>query len=83
MPGSKQFQSNQVSLQPPAKSTDVVAVIKGVLDAENGAITQYNKLIRLCDGVDYVTQDLCIQLLGDEEQHRREFQGFLLEYEAK
>ena len=82
VPGSAEFKSSQTSLQPPSKLTDVVAVIKGVIDAENGAIAQYNKLIRLCDGVDYVTQDLCITALGDEEQHRREFQGYLAEYES-
>lgn len=82
VPGSKSFTARQDSLQPPAKLTDVVSVIKGVIDAENGAIGQYNKLIQLCDGVDYVTQDLCIQALGDEEQHRREFQGYLAEYES-
>ncbi len=32
------------------------------------------------DGVDYVTQDLCIRLLGMEESHRIEFVGFLKEY---
>lgn len=79
--GSQQFTASQASLQPPADSTDVVAVIKGVIDAENGACEQYNKIIQVCDGVDYVTQDLCITLLADEEQHRREFRGFLLEYE--
>ena len=42
----------------------------------------YNQLIKLCDGVDYVTQDLAIQLLGDEEEHRRQFRGFLAEYES-
>ncbi|MCA9089181.1 MAG: ferritin-like domain-containing protein [Planctomycetaceae bacterium] len=82
VPGSSSFKSGQAGLQPPAKMTDVVAVIKGVIDAENGAIAQYNKLIKLCDGVDYVTQDLCIQALGDEESHRREFMGFLAEYEG-
>lgn len=82
VPGSASFTSRQDSLQPPQKLTDVVHVIKGVIEAENGAIAQYNKLIQLCDGVDYVTQDLCIQALGDEEQHRREFQGYLAEYEG-
>lgn len=81
--GSLQFRAGQTTLQPPADSTDVVAVIKGVIDAEDAACTQYNKIIQLCDGVDYVTQDLCITLLADEEQHRREFRGFLLEYERK
>jgi bacterioferritin len=81
VPGSASFTSRQKSLQPPAKLTDVVAVIKGVIDAENSAIAQYSKLIKLCDGFDYVTQDLCITALGDEEEHRREFMGFLSEYE--
>lgn len=82
VPGSQSFKADQAGLQPPAKQTDVVAVIKGVIAAEEGAIKQYNKLIKLCDGVDYVTQDLAIQNLGDEEEHRREFLGFLKEYES-
>lgn len=82
VPGSLAFKAGQQALQPPAKLTDVVAVIKGVIEAEEGAIAQYNKLIKLCDGVDYVTQDLCIQALGDEESHRREFLGYLAEYEG-
>ena len=82
VPGSAEFKASQMSLQPPAKLTGVVAVIKGVIEAEDGAIAQYKKLIELCDGVDYVTQDLCIAALGDEEQHRREFQGYLAEYES-
>ena len=82
VPGSAAFVSRQSSLQPPKKLTDVVSVIKGVIDAEDSAIAQYNKLIKLCDGLDYVTQDLCITALGDEEEHRREFMGFLAEYEG-
>ena len=81
IPGSKQFKAGQDTLQPPADTTDVVTVIKGVIDAEEAAIGQYNKIIQLCDGFDYVSQDLCITLLADEQQHRREFIGFLKEYE--
>ena len=81
VPGSFAFKPEQTSLQPPEDTTDVVAVIHGVIEAENRAIEQYNKIIRLCDGIDYVTQDLCIKLLADEEKHRREFRGFLMEYE--
>ncbi|MCA9045486.1 MAG: hypothetical protein KDA69_14255, partial [Planctomycetaceae bacterium] len=54
--GSAEFTSRQASLQPPAQTTDVVSVIKGVIAAEDAAIGQYTKLIKLCDGVDYVTQ---------------------------
>lgn len=81
VPGSAAFKADQKGLQPPEDTTDVVAVIRGVIAAEQAAIEQYNRLIRLCDGVDYVTQDLCIRLLADEERHLREFRGFLLEYE--
>jgi bacterioferritin len=82
VPGSASFISRQSSLQPPKKMTDVVSVIKGVIAAEDSAIAQYSKIIQLCDGFDYVTQDLCITALGDEEEHRREFMGFLSEYEG-
>ena len=79
--GSEKFKAVQRSLQPPSDTTDVVTVIKGVIDAEEAAIAQYEKIIRLCDGFDFVTQDLCITLLADEQHHRREFVGFLKEYE--
>lgn len=81
IPGSEKFSAAQSTLQPPADSTDVVTVIKGVIDAEESAIAQYEKIIRMCDGYDFVTQDMCIALLADEQQHRREFIGFLKEYE--
>ncbi len=81
VPGSMEFKAMQKSLQPPADTTDVVAVIKGVIDAENGAIEHYGKLIELCgDAHDYVTEDLCITQLGDEEGHRTTFVGYLKEY---
>ena len=81
VPGSFAFKPEQASLQPPEDSTNVVSTIHGVIEAENLACDQYNKIIRMCDGIDYVTQDLCIKLLADEEKHRREFIGFLKEYE--
>ena len=83
VPGTMEFKARQETLQPPQDNTDVVAVIKGVIDAENAAIKQYNKIIRMCDGVDYVTQDMCIASLSDEEEHRRDFMGFLTEYEKR
>jgi bacterioferritin len=83
VPGSKAFKATQKSLQPPEDSTDVIAVIVGVLEAEEDAIAGYNKLIKLCDGRDYVTQDLAITLLGDEEGHRQQFNSYLKEYRKK
>ncbi len=80
VPGSTDLKPVQSFLQTREDTTDVVSVIEGVIAAENGAIEQYNKIIKLCDSVDYVTQDLCIRLLGMEESHRIEFVGFLKEY---
>ena len=82
VPGSFAFKPEQASLQPPEDSTDMLSMIHGVIEAENVAIDQYNKIIRMCDGLDYVTQDLCVKLLADEEKHRREFRGFLKEFES-
>jgi bacterioferritin len=59
----------------------VVSVIKGVIDAERGAIDHYTKLIKTVEGIDYVTQDMAIKILADEQDHLREFEGFLKEYE--
>jgi bacterioferritin len=83
VPGTKDFTARQDDLQPPDDNTNVAAVIKGVIAAENGAIQQYNKIIKMCDGIDYVTQDMCIAALSDEEEHRRDFMGFLTEYETR
>ena len=80
VPGSMENQAGQKYLQPPKDTTDVVEVIRGVIAAEEAAIAQYDKIIRLCDGRDYVTQDLVIGILAGEEDHRREFLGFLREY---
>src|SRR5262245_20472064 len=80
VPGSMKLQMTQKGLQPPAETTDVASVIRGVLAAEEEAIAQYNALIKLCEGTDYVTQDLAIKLLSDEEGHRQEFEGYLKEY---
>lgn len=83
VPGSFDLERAQKTLQPLPDSTDIVGVIKGVIDAENGAIAQYNTIIQISDGRDYVTQDMAISLLSGEEEHRREFVGFLKEYEQE
>ncbi len=80
VPGSQSLPKTQKALQPPKDTTDVVTVIKGVMKTEQAVITLYNKVIRQCEGKDYVTQDLLISLLGQEEGHFIEFEGFLKEY---
>jgi bacterioferritin len=80
VPGSQNLKFTQTSLQPTSNTTDVVGVIKAVIEAEEAAINQYKKIIRETEGDDYVTQDLAIQLLADEEAHVVLFRGFLKEY---
>jgi bacterioferritin len=80
VPGSLEFNASQKLQQPPSDTTDVVTVIRGVIDAERGAIDHYTNLVRTAEGVDYVTQDLVIGILADEQEHLREFEGFLKEY---
>ena len=81
VPGSQSLKWTQKGMQPPAKSTDVISVIKGVIAAEEGAIEGYKKIIKLSRDVDPATEDLAITLMADEQDHRREFIGFLKEYE--
>ncbi|MCC6422897.1 MAG: ferritin-like domain-containing protein [Phycisphaerales bacterium] len=83
VPGSYEFKPEQKSLQPLKDCTDVAYVIKGVIEAEQGAINHYTNIIKSCESVDYVTQDMVIQILKDEERHLRLFEGFLKEYEKQ
>jgi bacterioferritin len=82
VPGSVEFHAEQSYLQPPESQTDIVHVIRGVIDAETGAIEHYNRIIEATDGIDWVTQDMVIDILRDEEGHRRLFEGYLRECEA-
>jgi len=83
VPGSEEFSAEQSYLQPPERQTDVVHVIKGVIEAEKGAIEHYTRIVAETDQVDPVTNDMVIAILRDEQGHRRLFEGFLREYEAE
>ena len=83
VPGSLDFNAEQTYLQPPEHQTDITHVVKGVIEAESGAIEHYNHVIEFTDGVDPVTNDMVIAILRDEEGHRRLFEGFLREYKAE
>ena len=81
VPGSQELEMTQTAMQPNGDSLDVVAVIKGVIAAEQGAIDHYQKIIEATGDADPVTEDLATTLKGDEEEHRRLFKGFLAEAE--
>jgi bacterioferritin len=82
VPSSVDFRAEQTSLRPPEHQTDLVHVIRGVIEAETGAINHYNAIIERTEAIDPVTQDMVIAILRDEQRHRRLFEGFLREYDA-
>lgn len=83
VPGSKDFTPEQDYLQPANEQTDIPHVIRGVIEAEAGAISYYNEIRELAAEVDPVTEDMLLAILRDEQGHMREFEGFLREYEAE
>ena len=83
VPGSSEFNAEQSYLQPPEDNTDLIHIVRGVIEAETGAIEHYNAIIDATDETDPVTNDMVIAILRDEEGHRRLFEGYLREYEAE
>jgi bacterioferritin len=83
VPGSQGFAAEQSYLQPPEEQIDVVHVIRGVIEAEQGAIEHYSRIVEETESIDPVTQDMVIDILHDEQGHKRLFEGFLREYEAE
>ena len=83
VPGSLDFSAEQDYLQPPGEQVDIVHVIKGVIEAESGAIENYSRIVEETDASDPVTQDMVIAILRDEQGHMRQFEGFLREYEKE
>ena len=62
--------------------TDIVHVVRGVIEAERQAIDHYSRIIERTEHADPVTQDMVIEILHDEQGHLRLFEGFLREYEG-
>jgi bacterioferritin len=83
VPGSEEFAAEQSYLQPPEQQIDVVHVVKGVIEAERGAIEHYSRIVEATDQIDPVTNDMVIEILHDEQGHLRLFEGFLREYESE
>jgi bacterioferritin len=83
VPGSLEFAAEQDYLQPPDDQIDIVHVIKGVIEAEAGAIEYYSQIIEETEGNDPVTNDMVVAILQDEQGHKRLFEGFLREYEKE
>ena len=83
VPSSTEFSAEQNFMRPPSDQTEVVGLIRGVIEAESGAIEHYSRIVAETEEIDPVTQDMVIDILHDEEGHRRLFEGFLREYERE
>lgn len=78
------FQSESPSrILPPHDETDPLAIVEGVLEAERIAVARYEKLIEVCDGNDFSTQEAAIEILADEEKHHALFEKFLIMLKAE
>jgi bacterioferritin len=64
-------------LQPPGRQPDIVAMIEAVVAAEAGAIRHYSRITRATGRIDRVTYALAAELLDEEQQHLRLFEGHL------
>ncbi len=83
VPSSSEFRPEQDFMRPPQHQTDVVDLIRGVIEAESGAIEHYSRIVAQTEEIDPVTQDMVIDILHDEQGHRRLFEGYLREYEQE
>jgi bacterioferritin len=71
VPGSRELPKLHKLCQPPADATDVNIVLIGAIKSQDAAIAQYERIIQLCDGYDFVTLDLVLDLLIEERERRR------------
>jgi bacterioferritin len=70
VPGSLELPRDQNYLQPPINNRDSASVIRGALTATDAAVAHFQAIIRITDGLDYVTQDLLIELLAEEQERQ-------------
>jgi bacterioferritin len=70
VPGSLELPRDQNYLQPPIDNRDSVTIIRGALTATDAAIAHYQVMIQITEDVDFVTQDLLIELLAEEQEQK-------------
>jgi bacterioferritin len=73
VPGSLELPRDQNFLQPPLDQRDFAAVLRGAMTATDAAIAHYQATVQITEGLDYVTQDLLIDLLAEEQEQRKLF----------
>lgn len=61
----------------PDDATDINALMKVLLQAEQCAVKQYTKICNMTAGKDHRTYDLALAILNEEIQHESWFSEFL------
>src|SRR3954451_23326351 len=82
VPGSMGFRPDQYTLQPPKDQSDVVAVVRGLIHAENLAIRRYERLLATAHNADAATMKMVVGALAGSQRRRRLQHAFRLEYEG-
>jgi ferritin-like protein len=77
VPGSRELPRLQNDLQPPVDNNGVDSVLLDAIRSEDAVIARYERIIQLCDGHDFVSLDLVIELLVDERERRQRLLAFL------
>ena len=76
VPGPLELPRADKGLRPPDVA-DVDIAVHDAIESEDAAIAQYEQIIRFCDGHDFVTLDLAIELLVDERERRQRLVSLL------
>jgi bacterioferritin len=79
VPRSSELSTVPKDLPPPIDTTDVDSALIDAIKSEDAAIAQYERIIRLCDGHDFVTLDVVIELLVDQRERRQRLAALLAE----
>src|SRR5260370_4642908 len=79
VPGSVELPRAHKGLPPPADPTNLDSALLSAVKMQDAAIAQYDRVIQLCDGPDFVTLDLVIALLFDERERRQRLVALLAE----
>jgi ferritin-like protein len=70
VPRSPDLSTRPGERQPSFKSASFQSVLLSALKTQDSVITEYERIIQLCDGQDFVTLDLIIELLVAERDRR-------------
>jgi ferritin-like protein len=77
VPGFLELPRRDKDLRPPADAADTEIAFRDAIKWEDAAIARYERIIQLCDGHDFVTLDLAIELLVDERERRQRLVALL------